>query len=158
MLNARPIPAFSDNYFWLLSADSSPRCAVVDPGLAEPVLRALSDHRGELEAILVTHHHADHVGGIENLVARFPKAVVYGPNEPRYASLRGIKQARAKPVEKLSHVDLGLSDDDVGEAGSASRVRRMYMPEKGQAELIEGTPAEQAARIAEIIKELQGDT
>jgi electron transfer flavoprotein beta subunit len=80
-----------------------------------------------------------------------------GINEPRYASLRGIKQAKAKPVEVLSHSDLGLSDDEVGEAGSASRVRRMYVPEKGQAELIEGTPAEQAARLAEIIKQLKGE-
>ncbi len=98
-------------------------------------------------------------GLVEVLTVQCPAVLTIqlGINEPRYASLRGIKQARTKPVEELSHVDLGLSDDDVGEAGSASRVRRMYMPEKGQAELIEGTPAEQAARVAEIIKELQGD-
>jgi len=79
-----------------------------------------------------------------------------GINQPRYASLRGIKQAKSKPIEVLSHADLGLSDDQVGEAGSLFRIRRMRIPEKGQAELIEGTPAEQAARVAEIIKELRG--
>jgi electron transfer flavoprotein beta subunit len=79
-----------------------------------------------------------------------------GINQPRYASLRGIKQAKGKPIEILSHADLGLSDDQVGEAGSLFRVRRMRIPEKGQAEWIEGTPAEQAARVAEIIKELRG--
>ncbi len=79
-----------------------------------------------------------------------------GINRPRYASLRGIKQAKSKPIEVLSHADLGLSDDQVGEAGSLFRIRRMQIPEKGQAEWIEGTPAEQAARVAEIIKELRG--
>jgi len=70
--------------------------------------------------------------------------------------LRGIKQAAAKPVEDLSHTDLGLNDNDVGEAGSVSRIRKMYIPEKGHAELIEGTAAEQAKRLAEIIKEFRG--
>ena len=99
-------------------------------------------------------------GGLEEtLTVQCPAVLTIqlGINQPRYASLRGIKQAKAKPVEVLSHSDLGLSDDEVGEAGSASRVRRVYLPEKGQAELIEGTPAEQAARMAEIIKELQGE-
>ncbi len=98
-------------------------------------------------------------GGLEEVLSVQTPAVLtiqLGINEPRYASLRGIKQAKAKPVEELSHGDLGLSDEDVGEAGSASRVRRMYLPEKGQAELIEGTPAEQAERLVEIINELKG--
>ncbi len=99
-------------------------------------------------------------GGVEEAMTVQCPAVLtiqLGINEPRYASLRGIKQAKAKPVELLSHADLGLSDDDVGEAGSCSRVRRMFVPEKGQAELIEGSPAEQAVRVAEIIKQLRGD-
>lgn len=79
-----------------------------------------------------------------------------GINEPRYASLRGIKQARSKPVEVLSHTDLGLDDIEVGESGSLSRVRRMFAPERGQAELIAGTAAEQAARIADIVKAATG--
>ena len=98
-------------------------------------------------------------GGLEEaLTVQCPAVLTIqlGINQPQYASLRGIKQARAKPVEELSHNDLGLSDDDVGEAGSASRIRRMYIPERGQAELIEGTPAEQAERLAEIIKQLKG--
>jgi electron transfer flavoprotein beta subunit len=79
-----------------------------------------------------------------------------GINTPRYASLRGIKQAAAKPIEVLTPSELGLSSSDVGEAGSLSRVRRMYIPEKGQAELIEGTPAQQAARLVQIIQEFKG--
>ncbi len=80
-----------------------------------------------------------------------------GINKPRYASLRGIKQAAARTIEALSMTELGLGPDQVGEAGSACRVRRMYVPEKtGGAEIIEGTPAEQAARLADIIKQFKG--
>jgi electron transfer flavoprotein beta subunit len=80
-----------------------------------------------------------------------------GINTPRYASLRSIKQAAAKPLDVLSLADLGLGAADVGEPGSLSRVRRMYIPEKGRAEMIEGSVAEQAARLAAIIKEFKGD-
>jgi electron transfer flavoprotein beta subunit len=80
-----------------------------------------------------------------------------GINTPRYASLRSIKQAAAKPIEVLSLADLDLRTADVGEVGSASRVRRMYVPDKGRAELIEGDAAAQAQRLAAIIREFKGD-
>jgi electron transfer flavoprotein beta subunit len=79
-----------------------------------------------------------------------------GINTPRYASLRSIKQAAAKPIEVLTPADIGVGDGDVGEAGSLSRVRRMYVPDKGRAQLIEGSAAQQAARLAEIIREFKG--
>jgi len=79
-----------------------------------------------------------------------------GINTPRYASLRSIKQAAAKPIEVRSLADLGLSAGDVGEAGSLSRVRRMYLPDKGRAQLIEGDAAQQAKRLADIIREFKG--
>jgi electron transfer flavoprotein beta subunit len=79
-----------------------------------------------------------------------------GINTPRYASLRSIKQAAAKPIEVVSTADLGLGAADVGEGGSASRVRRMYVPDKGHAQLIEGGAAAQAARLAAIIREFKG--
>ena len=79
-----------------------------------------------------------------------------GINTPRYASLRSIKQAAAKPIEVLSLSDLALSHADVGEPGSASRVRRMVIPDKGRAQLIEGDAKAQAARLAGIIREYQG--
>lgn len=80
-----------------------------------------------------------------------------GINKPRYASLRGIKQAAAKPIEELSLDDLGLTAADVGAGCALSRVRRMYVPAKGRAAMIEGTPAEQASRLIEIIKEFKGE-
>ena len=79
-----------------------------------------------------------------------------GINTPRYASLRAIKQAAAKPIERLSLADLGIAAASVGEAGSLSRVRRMYVPEKGRAEMIEGSIEEQAKRVVEIIRQAAG--
>lgn len=80
-------------------------------------------------------------------------SIQLGINQPRYASLRGIRAAKQKPVDELELDDLGLSEDDVA---PAQHVRRMYAPERGKAELITGSPAEQAARLAEIIKEVRG--
>jgi electron transfer flavoprotein beta subunit len=79
-----------------------------------------------------------------------------GINTPRYASLRSIKQAAAKPIEVLTPADLLMPAGEVGEAGSASRVRRMYVPEKGRAQMIEGSVEEQAARVAQLIRERTG--
>lgn len=76
-LKISPIPAFADNYLWLLERDGL--AAIVDPGDAAPVLRVLEERGLRLEAILITHHHADHIDGLGALTARFPEAPVYGP-------------------------------------------------------------------------------
>jgi len=80
-LEVTAIPAFSDNYIWLLSRIGT-GCAVVDPGDAKPVLEALRRKGLDLRAILVTHHHADHIGGVAELVSA-TGAAVYGPHDPR---------------------------------------------------------------------------
>ena len=71
-----PLPAFSDNYIWLLQRGH--KALVVDPGDAQPVLDFLQAHALQLEGILITHHHADHTGGVERLRAS-TEAAVYGP-------------------------------------------------------------------------------
>ena len=71
-----PLPAFQDNYLWLLH--DGQRALIVDPGDAQPVLAFLQHNGLQLEAILVTHHHADHVGGLEAVRAA-TGARVYGP-------------------------------------------------------------------------------
>jgi len=76
-----------------------------------------------------------------------------GINKPRYASLRASSRAAAKPIEVLGPGELGLAGTEVGEAGSASRVRRMLIPEKGRAQMIEGTAQQQAERLVQIIRE-----
>ena len=79
-MNLISIPAFQDNYIWVLSEDSG-RCLIVDPGEAAPVLTAIEQNRWQPEAILLTHHHRDHVGGVKQLREKFPNLVVYGPAE-----------------------------------------------------------------------------
>lgn len=75
-LQIAPIPAFRDNYIWCLRAGGL--AAVVDPGDAQPVLDYLKAEGLALTAILCTHHHADHVGGVAKLLDRF-RVPVYGP-------------------------------------------------------------------------------
>lgn len=79
-----------------------------------------------------------------------------GINKPRYASLRGMKQAAAKPIDVLAPGDIGLAPAELGLAGSLSRVRRMYIPEKQRARMFEGSVAEQARQLAAIIREHTG--
>ncbi|MFM6990377.1 MAG: hydroxyacylglutathione hydrolase [Rhodoferax sp.] len=71
-----PLPAFSDNYVWMLH--DGREALVVDPGDAAPVLQALQREGVELRSILVTHHHADHTGGVEAL-RKSTGAKVWGP-------------------------------------------------------------------------------
>ena len=76
VLRVLPVPAFDDNYLWLIHDDR--HAAVVDPGDAEPILAALRDRGLTLTAILLTHHHRDHIGGVPALLQRFD-VPVYGP-------------------------------------------------------------------------------
>jgi hydroxyacylglutathione hydrolase len=75
------VPAFADNYVWLL-ADATGATIAVDPGEAEPVRAALARERLELTAVLLTHHHPDHIGGSAALTdgGRIP---IYGPDDER---------------------------------------------------------------------------
>src|SRR5688572_17294002 len=78
MLQIDPVKAFNDNYLWVFHQEGERGACVVDPGDAQPVLKYLAANALTLGAILVTHHHADHIGGINDLLARY-KVPVYGP-------------------------------------------------------------------------------
>jgi hydroxyacylglutathione hydrolase len=100
-ISITPIPAFNDNYLWLLARDG--RAVVVDPGDAGPVQRALAQHSLDLGAILVTHHHADHVGGVQAL--RKTGATVYGP---RSEAIEGVDVPLAAG-DRIEVLGLGFS-------------------------------------------------
>ncbi len=95
-------------------------------------------------------------GGVEEIVeVKLPVAlsVQTGINEPRYVSILGIKKAMRKEIKVLGLVDIDLSENDVGEAGSWIVIEKMFVPPvEKQTEFIKGTPEEVAAKIAEIIK------
>lgn len=75
-LSVLAIPAFADNYLWLIH--DGVHAAIVDPGDAAPVFAALEAHKLTLVAILLTHHHTDHVGGVASLLQRL-RVPVFGP-------------------------------------------------------------------------------
>ena len=96
MLTITALPAFSDNYIWLLQNPSTSTCAVVDPGDAAPVLQWLQQNPDwQLTDILITHHHRDHTGGILPL-KEATGARVHGPQ-----------------LEKVDGVDQPLADNQL---------------------------------------------
>ncbi|MEE9304223.1 MAG: hydroxyacylglutathione hydrolase [Thiotrichaceae bacterium] len=95
MITVNPIPAFTDNYIWAISDEQQAYFAIVDPGDATPVINFLEERNGVLVAILITHFHADHVGGINKLLKRYPETPVYGPSK-----------------ERIPHCSTSLDDDD----------------------------------------------
>jgi hydroxyacylglutathione hydrolase len=157
MLTITPIPAFSDNYIWTLCDRSRGNAAVVvDPGDALPVESFLKDHNLELAAILITHHHADHTGGIAALTER--RAIpVYGPAAE---SIVGVTHAlrEGDNVELTSICDTPLR---VIEVPGHTRGHIAYVGDgivfcgdtlfaAGCGRLFEGTPAQMHASLAKL--------
>ncbi len=107
-LSVLTVPAFKDNYLWVIHDGA--RAAVVDPGDAAPVRAALAEHGLTLTAILLTHHHADHIGGVPALLA--DKAVpVFGP---RSDGIEGITHALGEGDRvRVPGLDLELEVLDV---------------------------------------------
>lgn len=103
MLQIHSIPAFNDNYFWLIQPDTQkPELFVVDPGAAKPVQDYLLNHRLRLAGILLTHHHNDHIGGAAELAESW-HVPVYGPQSPYIPQVTRV-------VAEGDHIDLqGLS-------------------------------------------------
>jgi hydroxyacylglutathione hydrolase len=111
MLTAQAIPAFEDNYIWLLRRPDQPQVAIVDPGDAEPVIATLEQQSLQPVAILITHHHWDHVGGIADLLTRY-SLPVYGP-----------------ALETIPHLSQGLREGDtVDLAALGARLQVMDVP------------------------------
>jgi hydroxyacylglutathione hydrolase len=156
------IPCLSDNYAYLVEGDEPGVCAVIDPSEAGPVQKAVEERKLRVGAILATHHHFDHVGGIGELIGAFPDAVVVG--------YRG-DQTRIEGLTRL--VDDG---EELRIAGLSLRVRHIpghtlgavaYVVEEGGApaavftgdtlfvagcgRLFEGTPADMHRSLVEVL-------
>lgn len=82
MLHIEPVKAFKDNYLWVFHHSGQTEAVVVDPGDATPVQKYLASAGLKLSAILVTHHHADHIGGVAELQNHW-QAPVYGPRSAK---------------------------------------------------------------------------
>ena len=77
-----PIEAFEDNYIWLIRNDQN--CIIIDPGIAAPVIACLERRNLKLIAILITHHHADHIGGVLELQEKYPHIKIFAPQKDKY--------------------------------------------------------------------------
>src|SRR5277367_3604698 len=98
-LVVRPVRAFADNYIWLIEAPRKPTHVIaVDPGDAGPVIAELDRSGASLAAILLTHHHADHIGGVARLLELGPVSVI-GPDDERIPH-------RTRTVRGGDHCDL----------------------------------------------------
>lgn len=82
LIHIDPIEAFQDNYIWLIHNDQN--SIIVDPGDAKPVVSALERKKLNLVAILITHHHADHIGGVIALQKKYPHIKIFAPQKDKY--------------------------------------------------------------------------
>ena len=76
-ISISPIKSFSDNYIWLIEINNN--AVLIDPGDHKPAIKILKEKKLNLKAILVTHKHFDHIGGISSLVSYYPKVDIYAP-------------------------------------------------------------------------------
>ena len=82
LIHIDPIEAFQDNYIWLIHNDQN--SVIVDPGDAGPVISALERKNLNLVAILITHHHADHIDGVIALQEKYPHIKIFAPQKDKY--------------------------------------------------------------------------
>ena len=163
MVQIHAVPAFQDNYLWVLAEGG--RAAVVDPGDAGPIQRFLDGHGLALEAILATHHHGDHIGGVAALAERW-KCPVFGPAHDGVGGLtRALVEGDALTVPGIGY-PVEVLDVPGHTAGHIAYVHRGSDPVVfcgdtlfacGCGRLFEGTAGQMSASLAKLAR-LPGPT
>lgn len=162
-MNLIALPAFSDNYIWMLHDGA--RAVVVDPGDAAPVIAALDAQHLALAAILVTHHHGDHVGGVDELRERL-QGPVYGPRRedipaPYVALDDGdvveVLGLRFEVIDVPGHTAGHIAYFHAGVEPSPILFCGDTLFSAGCGRLFEGTPAQMHASLSRLAA-LPGDT
>ena len=105
-VTAQSVPILKDNYAWLLKDSQTGATAIVDPADAEPIIAAIENSGGRLDMILLTHHHHDHIGGVEEVRARFNCPVV----------------GAAADAHRLPKLDQAVKEGDIVKLGNASAI------------------------------------
>ncbi len=111
-----PIPALKDNYIWLIIHTASQQCIIIDPGVAATVIEGLANEHLQPKAILITHHHWDHMGGVSDLLSLY-KIPVYGPSKDNISVLTHplVDQDEiALPELKLQFTTLSIPGHTLG--------------------------------------------
>jgi len=150
------VPAFEDNYIWLIRGHSADQTAVVDPGDAAPVLAALERLNLTPAAILCTHHHGDHTGGIEELTQQFRGLPVYGPGDENIAGITHVLRGG----DRLDLPALGLQFEILAVPGHTRGHIAYYghgwlfcgdtLFSAGCGRLFEGTPQQMQASLSRL--------
>ena len=152
-VQVHPVPAFEDNYLWV--AEDGRHAAVVDPGDEAPVQAFLEARGLALSAILVTHHHGDHVGGVEWLAGRW-RCPVYGPAGEKIDGLthrlaEGDRITVPGPGLALAVLEVpGHTRGHIAYAGDGLVFCGDTLFACGCGRLFEGTPAQMVASLAKL--------
>ena len=162
MLQIHAVPAFKDNYLWVLA--DGPHAAVVDPGDAAPIERFLAENGLTLDAILATHHHGDHVGGLLALASHW-KCPVWGPAGEDIEGL-GTRLVEGDRIHVPGiEIELDVLDVPGHTAGHIAYVDTLKefvfcgdtLFACGCGRLFEGTPEQMVESLAKLAR-LPGDT
>jgi hydroxyacylglutathione hydrolase len=163
-VTASPVPILKDNYAWLLRESGTGATAIVDPADAEPIIEAIEKAGGRLDLILLTHHHADHIAGVDEVRARFNCPVVGAAADQhrlpkldeavREGDTVRLGEATAEVIDTPGHTrgQINFFFKDGGILLSGDTLFSL-----GCGRLIEGTPAEMFASLRKLAA-LPGNT